>query len=161
MPKRNSKLWIQTLMDDDEIFNNMNSPFPLAAIIEALEIILNNGTFDFGNTSWKQLTGVAMGAPSACRLATLYYGIHENETLLPKYDKNLHLFKLFIDDIFGIWIVNNDTDMLEFEKIEKRPPLWTPNLENDRPVKNDNLPRPHHHHRRKKLHHNQNLPSSP
>ena len=80
-------------MNNDEIFNNKNSPFPLAAVIKALEIIMNNGTFDFGDTSWKQLTGVAMGTPSAFQVATLYYGIHENETILPKHDKNLLLFK--------------------------------------------------------------------
>ena len=115
--------WIQTLMDNDTIFNNKNIPFPLTAVIEALDLIMNNETFDFGDTSWKQLTGVAMGTPAACQLATLYYGIHENETLLPKYNKNLLLFKRFIDDIFGIWIINNDTDLLEFENLKKDLPF--------------------------------------
>ena len=60
-------------MDNNEIFNNKNgSQFPLATVTESLEIITNNGTFDFGDTSWKQLTGEAMGTTSACQLFTLY-----------------------------------------------------------------------------------------
>jgi hypothetical protein len=110
-------------MDNDKIFNNKNTPFPLTAVIEALDLIMNNETFDFGDTSWKQLTGVAMGTPAACQLAALYYGIHENETLLPKYNKNLLLFKQFIDDIFGIWIINNERDLLEFENLKKDLPF--------------------------------------
>ena len=43
-------------------------------IIELMEIILNNNFFQFGNTWWLQLIGIAMGTPVACILATLNFG---------------------------------------------------------------------------------------
>ena len=116
--KEQLKRWIQSLLDNKTI-----KDYPLSAVLEALDIIMTHSTFDFGDTSWKQLTGVAMGTPAACQLATIYYGIHENETLLPKYNKNLLLFKRFIDDIFGIWIVNNVNDLQEFENMKKDLPF--------------------------------------
>ena len=36
--------------------------------------------------------------------ATIYFAVHENTTLLPKYSRNLLVYRRFIDDIFGIWI---------------------------------------------------------
>jgi hypothetical protein len=45
-----------------------------------------------------------MGTSAACMYATLYYAYHERTVLIPKYGQNLHYFKRFIDDIFGIWI---------------------------------------------------------
>ena len=62
--------------------------------------------FEFGNLKIHQLRGMAMSTSSACIWATIYYAIHENETLLPCYSKHLYNGRLlrFIDDICAIWI---------------------------------------------------------
>ena len=36
--------------------------------------------------------------------ATIYFAVHENLTILPKYGLHLLLYKRFVDDIFGIWV---------------------------------------------------------
>ncbi len=52
-----------------------------------------------------------MGTSAACIWATIYYAIHENECILPRYSQHLYEGKLlrFIDDIFGIWISDGET----------------------------------------------------
>lgn len=75
---------------------------PTKTIIKALEIILCNNLFQFGNTFWKQSTGVAIGTPPACCIAMLYYGIHELR-FVPTLSHSLLLYQRYIDDGFGIW----------------------------------------------------------
>ncbi len=74
----------------------------------ALEIIMKHNFFNFGDTSWLQLTGTAMGTPPAPMYATLYFGIHEKETILRKYGRFFLLYKRYIDDVFGIWHCANE-----------------------------------------------------
>ena len=89
---------------------------PLAAIIDAIEIIMNNNVFQFGDCFFHQRTGTAMGTPPACCYATIYYAVRENY-LLQKYSDNLFFYRRYIDDIFGIWIPNNPA--LSFEDFAK------------------------------------------
>jgi hypothetical protein len=78
------------------------------AITTALDIIMSHNLFEFGDTSWLQLTGTAMGIPPAPMYATLYFGIHEQETILCKYGRFFLFYKRYIDDVLGIWHCANE-----------------------------------------------------
>ena len=62
-----------------------------------------NNIFSFGDMTFKQLNGTAMGTPPAPLYATIYYGLHEKH-FLPKHKKHVIFYKQFIDDVFGIWL---------------------------------------------------------
>ena len=80
---------------------------PIAALIDALRLVMNNNIVQFGDTHWKQITGCAMGTPPAPPYATVFYAIWE-ETLLREYGRNLFLLRRYIDDMLGIWIPTPD-----------------------------------------------------
>ena len=82
--------------------------FPREFFLQALEIVMNRNLFQFDDTFWLQLDGTAMGTPTACLHATISYGVHERNKLLPSYQAFLKLYLRFIDDVFGFWIPSND-----------------------------------------------------
>ena len=92
----------------DDYSDELPDMFPVAAVKEALKMVLQNNVFEFGDSFFEQRSGCAMGTPVACIYATLYYAYHERQTLLPKYSNNLLMMKRYIDDIFGIWIPDDD-----------------------------------------------------
>ena len=94
--------WLFKIKDDPSFPKN----WPLLPVKEAMETIMRFNIFEFGNLRIHQLRGTAMGTSSACIWATIYYAIHENETLLPRYSKYLYGGRMlrFIDDICAIWI---------------------------------------------------------
>jgi hypothetical protein len=71
-------------------------------ILEALEILMRNNLFKFGDTLWGQRDGTAMGAPPAPAYATIYYAIDELY-LLKRFDLFLHFYRRYIDDTIAIW----------------------------------------------------------
>ena len=71
------------------------------ALITALKLMMLNNIFCFGDMTFKQLNGTAMGTPKAPPYTTIYYGIHE-KNFLPKHNKHVIFYKQFIDDVFGI-----------------------------------------------------------
>ena len=71
------------------------------ALIAALKLVMLNNIFCFGDMTFKQLNGTAMGTPPAPPYATIYYGIHE-KTFLPKHNKHVIFYKRLIDDVFDI-----------------------------------------------------------
>jgi len=66
--------------------------------------VLKHNVFTFGDTTWLQKFGTAMGTPCACTVATVYYGYHEWTVLLPKYENDMKAFSRFIDDGLGVWL---------------------------------------------------------
>ena len=73
------------------------------SILSALKNIINHNYFKFGNTIWKQYSGVVMGAPPSCCIAMSYYFIHEANQLLPSFSTEIRFYSRYIDDVFGIW----------------------------------------------------------
>ena len=75
--------------------------------------------FTFGDLTFKQLNGTAMGTPPAPPYATIYYGIHR-EKFLPHHNKCIIFYFCFIDDVIGIWSPNQnaETDVLEWESFK-------------------------------------------
>jgi hypothetical protein len=84
------------------------SDFPRPFFLKVLEIVMKNNLFQFDDTYWLQLHGTAMGTPAACLYATIAYGVHERNKLLPSYKAFLKLYMRFIDDVIGIWIPSED-----------------------------------------------------
>jgi hypothetical protein len=56
------------------------------------------------------------GCNSQVQYATLYFGIHEQETILRKYRRFLLFYKRYIDDVIDIWHCAN-------ENLDRR--MWT------------------------------------
>ena len=78
---------------------------PVKALMFGLKIVMKWNVFKFGDLTYKQRTGTAMGTPPAPPWAIVYYATFE-ETFLPDFQQELHLYKRFIDDVWGIFIVN-------------------------------------------------------
>lgn len=64
---------------------------PIEALISTLRIVVLNNVFTFGDTTWHQLSGTAMGTPPAPPYATVFYGIHA-DTFLDRFP-NLRFYK--------------------------------------------------------------------
>ena len=76
------------------------------ALIAALKLVMLNNIFSFGNMTFKQLNGTAMGTPPAPPpppYAMIYYGLHESK-FLPNHRQHVIFYKHFIDDVFSIWL---------------------------------------------------------
>ena len=82
--------------------------FPLAAVKDAMKMVMENNMFTWGDCYFLQLLGTAMGTSAACMWATIYYAIHEMGLLIPKYSANLMFLVRFIDDMLGLWLEDGD-----------------------------------------------------
>jgi hypothetical protein len=94
-------------LDDLSSKSQLPKGFPLEPLKQALEIVMRNNVFEFGDTRFLQLMGTAMGTSVACMYATIYFAIHEIETLIPNFGQNLFFIKRYIDDLIGIWIARD------------------------------------------------------
>ena len=94
------------------------------AIIEALEIVMRNNIFQFGDTYWIQRCGTAMGTPPGCSYATLYYAIHELE-FVPGFEFRCPIYYRYIDDGIGGWSIHPDpaTDQRYWESFQSKLPF--------------------------------------
>ena len=58
------------------------------ALIAALKLAMLNNIFSFGDMTFKQMNGTAMGTPPAPPYATIYYGLYESK-FLPQHRKHV------------------------------------------------------------------------
>jgi hypothetical protein len=95
--------------------------FPKSFFLTVLEIIMKQNLFQFDNTFWLQKDGTAMGTPAACLYATISYGIHERNKLLPNFQHLVTFYKRYIDDVLGIWIplqgLNDEAEWQAFQDL--------------------------------------------
>jgi len=102
--------WLKDLDSKGQLTNN----FPLEAVIYAMETIMRNNVFEWGDMFFLQLLDTVMRTSSIVMWATLYYAYHKVHKLIPLYGQFLLYFIHFIDDIFGIWIGNTTTKWVSF-----------------------------------------------
>ena len=77
----------------------------ISALLAALDLVMNNNVFRFGDTYFLQKNGTAMGTPPAPTYATLYFAIWEHY-VIPSFPE-LQLYFRYINDGFGIWHSTN------------------------------------------------------
>ena len=87
--------------------NNEHLTVPTAFFMDALRLLITNNIFKVGDKYWLQKVGTAMGAPPAPPWATIFLGIHE-ETVLAQFGDKLQLYRCFIGNALGIWLVNTE-----------------------------------------------------
>jgi hypothetical protein len=96
-------------------------------VLAATKLVMENNVFQFGDTFWHQKKGAAMGTPTACAYATIYF-VNQEEKILYQYHKDFNmigqpthyrsgntwiatkpnpapllLYSRLIDDSFQIW----------------------------------------------------------
>jgi len=78
------------------------------AYLDAIRIIRWHNIFRFGDRTWVQQNGTAMGTPTAPAYAQLYFLIHELNFM--QQFPQLQLYVIYLDDIFVIWQPASDKD---------------------------------------------------
>jgi hypothetical protein len=108
---------LQALRQLFQTYNNLiPASFPRVFFLTSLEIVMKNNIYTFGDTSWWQLQGTAVGTPAAPLYSILTYGYHENSQILPDvFSQNIVYYKRYIDDIVGIWV---DTLPTKWEELK-------------------------------------------
>jgi hypothetical protein len=79
---------------------------PVESLCATLHIVMRCNIFSFGGTFWRQISGTAMGFPTAPPWANTFYALCE-ASVLPIYQENLALYRRFINDVKGIWTITN------------------------------------------------------
>ena len=78
-------------------------------LIQAIEIVMRNNRFWFGDVLVKQIRGIAMGISPAPPISNIFVAIHEEKEILEFVRQSIvHFLGRFIDDGFGIWTHHPD-----------------------------------------------------
>ena len=89
--------------------NKKHLTVPPADFMDALRLLMTNNVFQFVDTYWLQIVVIAMGATPAPPCATIFFFIHK-VTVLAQIGDRLQMYRHFIDDVQGIWLVDPDPD---------------------------------------------------
>ena len=120
----------KTVISEWFLENEHNIPleFPTNLVLSLLTIVMENNIFQFGDLWYHQVSGTAMGTSVAPIYALLYYGIHENNSLLPEFGRHIIYYRRFIDDVLVLWEKENENDNTH-ESFRERLPFgrlqWT------------------------------------
>ncbi|KAL7523809.1 hypothetical protein ACHAWF_000676 [Thalassiosira exigua] len=71
-------------------------------------LMMKNNIFEWGDCYFLQLLGTVMRTSTALIWATIYFVIHEIDKVFPNHACYHLIFKQFIDDIFGIWVCDDN-----------------------------------------------------
>ena len=98
-----------------------NNEYPRDAVRTGLRLIITINLFTFGELTFKQLNGTAMGTPPAPQYATIYSGIHE-EKFLPHNSRRVIYYRRFVNDVIGIWCLNKNPqlDAVEWNEFKQK-----------------------------------------
>jgi len=98
---------IETVCNAYESYYEGESPIPKQYLKRALELILQENSFQFTGKNYLQTHGTAMGTTVAVAFANIFMGKVESQILNQSAQKPLD-WKRYIDDIFSIWNINKD-----------------------------------------------------
>ena len=112
---------IETVCRAYESFYEGESPIPTQYLKRALELILQENSFQFTGKNYLQTHGTAMGTKMAVAFANIFMGKVESQILEPSAKKPL-AWKRYIDDIFSIWNINRDEVMQFIEQANSHHP---------------------------------------
>ena len=98
---------IETVCNAYESFYEGESPIPTQYLKRALELILQENSFQFTGKYYLQTHGTAMGTKMAVAFANIFMGKVESQILERSAIKPL-AWKRYIDDVFSIWNINKD-----------------------------------------------------
>ena len=97
--------------------NRKNKEIPTIALMQMINIVLENNIFKFGDEHYVQVKGTAIGNKLGRSYACTYMGEWEKH-LLQKSQAQPLIFFRYVDDIFGIWTEGKD-NLEEFHKLAK------------------------------------------
>jgi hypothetical protein len=90
------------------------------ALIEAIDIIMNNNRMRFDDLIMHQHKGIALGMAPAPSIANFFVAIYETSNIVTFPKASLLVLKRFIVDGFGIWLQDpdQDTDAQQWETFQ-------------------------------------------
>ena len=104
--------------------NRLPEDCPTEFVLDALELIMRNNIFQFGNTNWLQLIGCAMGTSAAVNYAYIYIGLLEMTGLIDDFKAYLLFYRRFIDDGLGVWNCGIPNSAEQFKLFMARINSW-------------------------------------
>ncbi|XP_078525166.1 uncharacterized protein LOC144798270 [Lissotriton helveticus] len=100
----------------DQFIDKHNIDCPKSFVIDCLYIVLTENIIEFGDSIYRQLRGVSMGASVAPSIANIYMSAFEDRFIdneVAPFFESISHWSRYIDDIFFIWTNGNDS-LLEF-----------------------------------------------
>ena len=94
------------------------------AVMQMLEVTLDNNIFQLNNKNYIQTEGTAIGSRLGRNFACTYLGVWEKD-LLSRSTTKPWIYLRYVDDIFGIWSGNAE-ELTEFHKLAN---LIHPNIQ--------------------------------